>query len=321
LIGTELVAGIASSPGKISENTKLYTEPLVIDQTTRVKARVFDNVNWSAVHEATLCVLQGMENLRITEIQYHPLDEGTDSNDDNEYEFIELKNIGDETVDLSGVYFSRGITFTFTNNAVLGSDSFIVLASNASAFVSRYGFQAFDEYEGQLDNNGETLALNSAVGDTIIKICYDDRYPWPGSADGEGYSIVSRDKDPYQNQNDAAHWMASKEIHGNPGQDNIPVPVEEPAHQTGPDTYQLSQNYPNPFNPVTTIAYQLPEASRVKLSIYNITGQLILTLVNETKDAGYYTVTWNAGGLGSGLYLYRIQAGQYVSVKKCLVIN
>jgi hypothetical protein len=321
LIGTELVAGIASSPGDISGNARLYTEPLVIEQTTRVNARVFDNVNWSAVHEATFTVLQGIENLRITEIHYHPLDESPADDDDGEYEFIELKNIGDETLDLSGLNFSRGITYSFPNNTVLDSNAFIVLASNASAFATRYGFQAFGEYEGQLDNNGETLALNSAAGDTLIKMRYTDQYPWPRSADGDGYSIVPREKDPYQNQNVAVNWMASREIHGNPGLDNIPVSVQEPQHQTTPEAYQLFQNYPNPFNPMTTIAYQLPEVSKVELSIYNVAGQLIKTLVNETNNAGHYSVIWDARGVDSGVYLYRFKAGKYINVKKCLVIK
>jgi hypothetical protein len=321
LIGTELVAGIASSPGDISGNARLYTEPLVIEQTTRVKARVFDNVNWSAVHEAAFAVLQGIENLKITEIHYHPLDENPADDDDGEYEFIELKNIGDETLDLSGLNFSCGITYSFPNNAMLDSNTFIVLASNANAFVTRYGFQAFGEYEGQLDNNGETLALNSAGGDTLIKIRYTDQYPWPRSADGDGYSIVPREKDPYQNQNDAVNWMASRDIHGNPGIDNIPVSVQEPQHQTTPEAYQLFQNYPNPFNPMTTIAYQLPEVSKVELSVYNVAGQLIKTLVSETNNAGYYSVIWDARGVDSGVYLYRIKTSKYINVKKCLVIK
>jgi hypothetical protein len=320
IIGAELEAGIASNSGEISENAQEYAGPLVIDQTTVVKARVFDNVNWSAVHEAKLWVLQGMDNLRVTEIHYHPLDEG-DGNNDSEYEFIELKNIGDETLDLSGMYFSRGLTYSFPDHIVLSPDSFIVLASNMIAFFSRYEFQAFGEYEGQLDNSGETITLNTVAGDTLIKIHYNDKYPWPNSADGDGYSIVPRENDPYQDQNDAANWMASGKIHGNPGRDNIPASVQEVRQQAVPVEYRLMQNYPNPFNPLTTIEYQLAKASKVELSVYNITGQLIKTLVNEYRNAGHYSVIWNASGVASGLYFYRIKAGDYINTKKCLVLK
>jgi hypothetical protein len=319
LIGTELVAGIASNPGEISENARQYTTPLVIDQTTHVKARVFDNVNWSAVHEATLWVLQGMENLRISEIHYHPLDEGDVDNDDGEYEFIELKNIGDDTLDLSGMYFSCGITYSFQNDAVLGPDRFIVLASNKSAFFTRYGFQTFGEYEGQLDNNGETLSLNSAEGDTIIKIRYTDQYPWPNSADGDGYSVVPREKDPYQDQNDAVNWMASREIHGNPGRDNIPVSVQEPRHQAIPDEYQLLQNYPNPFNAVTTIQFHIPKKAFITIKVYNILGREVDELISRRFEPGSHSIKWDASGFASGLYFYRLTSSDGFSMTRKLV--
>jgi hypothetical protein len=329
IIGTELIAGISNNSGMISENARQYTEPLVIEQTTHVKARVFDNVNWSAVHEATLWVLQGMENLRITEIHYHPFDDGDAENNDGEYEFIELKNIGDETLGLSGMYFSRGITYSFPNNTAIGPHEFIVLASNKNAFFTRYGFQAFDEYEGQLDNNGETIALNTAAGDTLIKIHYNDKYPWPNSADGNGYSIVTREKDPYQDQNNAANWMASHEIHGNPGRDNITVSIEEQRQQAIPSEYKLSQNYPNPFNPITRINYSVPKNSFVTLKVYNLLGEEVTTLFEGFKQKGNYTITFDGRGLASGVYFYRMtarqaeggQAGNFAETKKIILLK
>jgi hypothetical protein len=96
LIGTELIAGIANNAGTISQNAVEYTAPILIDETTNIKACAFDNVNWSALNEAKLWVLKGMDNLRISEIHYHPLSEA--DSDDSSYEFIELKNIGDETI-------------------------------------------------------------------------------------------------------------------------------------------------------------------------------------------------------------------------------
>ena len=319
IIGTELVAGIASNSGEISENARQYTEPLVIEKTTQVKARVFDHVNWSAVHESTLWVLQGMENLRISEIHYHPMDEGDVDNDDGEYEFIELKNIGDEPLDLTGMYFSRGITYSFPTDAVLGTDGLIVLASNNSAFSARYGFQAFGEYENQLDDNGETLALNSAAGDTIIKIRYTDQYPWPNSADGDGYSAVPRDKNPYQDQNDAVNWMASREIHGNPGRDNIPVSVQEPPHQAIPDEYQLLQNYPNPFNAATTIQFHVPKKTFLTVKVYNILGKEINELVSRHFEPGYHSLKWDASDFASGIYFYQLTGSDGISMIKKLV--
>ncbi|HVO74134.1 MAG TPA: CotH kinase family protein [Ignavibacteriaceae bacterium] len=320
LIGTELVAGIASYSGNISGTALEYTEPLQIDQTTNVKARIFDNVNWSAVHEAELYVLQGLENLKITEIHYHPLDKDTTDND-NEFEFIELKNIGNETLDLSGFYFSRGITYTFPNNTILNPDAFIVVASNRDSFYTRYGFYPYDEYQGQLDNSGETIALNTAAGDTLIKIKYDDKYPWPQSADGDGYSLVPREQNPVGDQNNGANWMASAEIHGNPGRDNVAVSVKEPKQEPIATEYQLSQNYPNPFNPSTQIKYSLPKSGFVSLKVYNILGQEVRTLFEGYQSSGNYILTFDGSGLASGVYLYRLIAENYVETKKLVLLK
>ena len=88
-----------------------------------------------------------------------------------------------------------------------------------------------------------------------------------------------------------------------------------------PTTFALKQNFPNPFNPVTTISYQLPKSTFVNLSIYNVVGQLVETLVNEHKNSGYHSVTWNASGIGSGLYFYRIESREYTETKKCLMLK
>lgn len=88
-----------------------------------------------------------------------------------------------------------------------------------------------------------------------------------------------------------------------------------------PDKYMLYQNYPNPFNPSTKIKYQLPEEAMVSLRIYNIIGEEIAVLVNSVQPAGNYTLEWNASGLSSGLYIYRIEAGTYISVKKLILLK
>ncbi|MGE5364903.1 MAG: S8/S53 family peptidase [Bacteroidota bacterium] len=88
-----------------------------------------------------------------------------------------------------------------------------------------------------------------------------------------------------------------------------------------PVEFSLGQNYPNPFNPVTTISYGIPEKSSVKLEIYDILGRLVNTLVDKTQEAGFYTVGFSAGHLGSGLYIYRLQAGSNVVMKKMNLIK
>jgi hypothetical protein len=88
-----------------------------------------------------------------------------------------------------------------------------------------------------------------------------------------------------------------------------------------PKTFELSRNYPNPFNPSTTIRYSLPKAGNVKLTVYNILGQEVVTLVNEFKEAGVHTVNFNASELNSGLYIYKLHAGSFNQTRKMMLIK
>jgi hypothetical protein len=87
-----------------------------------------------------------------------------------------------------------------------------------------------------------------------------------------------------------------------------------------PNKFSLSQNYPNPFNPSTTIRYDLPTSLKVSLNIYNTLGQLVATLVDEKMEPGSYTVQWNAN-VPSGVYFYRLQAGEYMEAKRMILLK
>jgi hypothetical protein len=90
---------------------------------------------------------------------------------------------------------------------------------------------------------------------------------------------------------------------------------------TSPLDYELSQNFPNPFNSSTKINYQLPITNDVDLGIYNLLGQRITTLVNNRQQAGHHQVEWDAGGFASGLYYYRIEAGNFVQTRKMIYLK
>jgi plastocyanin len=87
------------------------------------------------------------------------------------------------------------------------------------------------------------------------------------------------------------------------------------------DKFKLLQNFPNPFNPTTKIEYQILERSFVSLKVYNILGYEVASLVNEEKPTGVYNVNFDASGLSSGMYLYRLQAGSFVETKKMSLIK
>ena len=104
-----------------------------------------------------------------------------------------------------------------------------------------------------------------------------------------------------------------------------PVGIENAAGQ-GPQKFALYQNYPNPFNPVTTISYTVGAHrevafQNVELSIYNCLGQKVTTLVSKKQPAGIYSVEWDASGLSSGVYLYRLQTGTHVQTKKMILMK
>ncbi len=109
-------------------------------------------------------------------------------------------------------------------------------------------------------------------------------------------------------------------------EDSAAVGIEDGAENLVPQEFSLAQNFPNPFNPSTTIEYALPTASSVKLSVYNMLGQEIKTLINEFQPAGKNSVAWDGKSnhgvdVPSGIYLYRIEAGNFVETKKMILIR
>jgi len=97
--------------------------------------------------------------------------------------------------------------------------------------------------------------------------------------------------------------------------------ITEVEELTETISYSLEQNYPNPFNPSTVIEYAVPKESIVNLSIFNVLGELVSTLVNEQKKPGYYEYQFNASDLASGIYIYRIQAVEFFQTKKMILLK
>lgn len=103
---------------------------------------------------------------------------------------------------------------------------------------------------------------------------------------------------------------------------NAAIPIEEEEEvEITPKDYFLSQNYPNPFNPVTTIKFELPVASFVTLKVYNILGEEVAVLANGQMEAGYKEVKFHSNALATGVYIYRLEAGDYISVKKMMLLK
>ncbi len=217
LISAELIAGQGTTDesGGISPSAIRYANPVTLDHSVNVKARVLSGDTWSALNEAVFAVGPVAENLRITEIMYH-LPALSDANEPNE-EFIELTNIGTETINLNLVRFSNGIDFTFPS-LVLAPGDYIVVVQDREAFEARYGMDIpiVGQYTGRLNNVGERITLEDAIGQTILDFSYRDN--GQSLTNGKGFSLTLIDPANPDLNSDA--WRVSAYIGGSPGQDD-----------------------------------------------------------------------------------------------------
>ena len=236
--------------GGLSPQAQLYSGPLSITNAVFLRARVRDGVNWSAIAEAPFYVVQNFAGLKVTEIMYNPPLFGTNTSDD--LEFLELKNTGTNTLDLSGLQFTDGLTFTFTNGTRLAPGAFFVLARNVSAFAQRYpGIPVNGVYTGKLDSNGEKLTLAHVLGTNVFSFSYDNAVPWPVTPNGYGFSLVRANinGDPDL----PSSWRPSANLGGSPGADDpvtsiAPILINEILTHT--DLPQLDAI--ELFNPTST---------------------------------------------------------------------
>ncbi|MFQ5641004.1 MAG: T9SS type A sorting domain-containing protein [bacterium] len=107
---------------------------------------------------------------------------------------------------------------------------------------------------------------------------------------------------------------------------SLPVVTTIDSYESNPAEYVLSSNYPNPFNPETTIEYQIPRATHVKLAIYNLLGDKVMALVDELKSAGSHSVTWNGENdmgvpVSSGIYFYKLRSNKITKVRKLTLLR
>jgi hypothetical protein len=199
-----------------------YSGPITLTQTTLVRARILNTNNeWSPLTEAVF-KSPTTAPLIVTEIMYHPKGQG--ATDGDEFEFIEIKNVGSEPLSLAGMHFSEGISFTFPNGATLAPGAFAVIARNPAQFAIRYpAVPMLGGYgpANSLNNAGELLTLVDVGNTAVFSVTYDDAPPWPGGTDGGGKSLVPVNPNGFTNPNDPAQWRGSLAEHGSPGADDL----------------------------------------------------------------------------------------------------
>ena len=232
-------------------------------------------------------------------------DDGTGENED----FIELYNYGMEAIDIGGFYFTDNLTGSFlyhitdtsTSETTISGGEFLVIWADADPE------QGPLHVDFKLSSGGEDIGIYDPDGSAIIEMSF--------SSQGEDTSYGR-----YPDGSDTWQFM-----NPTPGMANTQE-LSLVNNITMPGQFKIHQNYPNPFNPVTTIRYDLPENSLVNITIYDMLGKQVTTLINQTQDAGYRSVIWDATNdygkpVSAGIYLSQIHAGEYISTKKIVLLK
>jgi hypothetical protein len=202
-----------------TSRAKSYTTSIKLNTSTHVKTRLYSSGAWSALNEAVFAVGPVAQNLRISEIMYHPAQTGNP--DDPNTEFIELTNIGAESINLNLVRFTKGVDFTFPSYD-LAPGGYCLVVKNTAAFQARYGpgLPIVGQYAGSLNNAGERIELLDAAGTVIHDFRFDD--DWFDLTDGQGFSLTVKDPrtaDPNDYGSKSA-WRPSAKAGGSPGADD-----------------------------------------------------------------------------------------------------
>jgi hypothetical protein len=277
------------------ENTKWNNVRDFQKRITQIKTWISQRIPWitSNLSSPSGCSNVAVPPLVITGIMYHP-DTTINYPDNDDREFIEITNNGDQTVDLTGIYFSSpGLTYQFPAYSNIEAGSSVFIAGSYSGFFSTYKMPPFGEYTRNLSNKSEKLVLSDAFGNVIDSVTYHDSPPWP-EADGNGYYLKLND--PFSDNSIAQNWTASNEI--------LISGIETPAEEN-------IRIYPNPVSDFLTVS---ADQEIISVTLLNITGKTI-TKENQINNAEY---NLDMRHFDSGIYLIRIETGGIITVRRII---
>lgn len=225
----------------LSSSSITEEQGIRLDRTTLVRARARAGTQWSAMSEALFAA--DTSDLRITEVMYHPAPDPGSPFGNDQFEFVELANIGSQPLDLSGARLGGAVDFVFPSAAPggdLAPGELVLVVKNLTAFASRYetsGLRIAGEYDGNLSNGGERVILLDALGETILDFVFSDL--WYAATDGGGASLEILDPRGAPDSWDLKRsWLPSLEPGGTPGSGRIEV---DGGHQRIGDVNQDGQ--------------------------------------------------------------------------------
>ncbi|HAP36860.1 MAG TPA: hypothetical protein DCQ28_13360, partial [Bacteroidetes bacterium] len=237
-------------------------------------------------------------------------------------DWVELYNPSADSVNLNGWTLGQDSvnTFTFSPGSVLKGREYLVVVRDSTKFRSLR--PEVKNVVGNLSfgfcSSGDHVQLTNPAKTIIDEVTFMSAAPWITAPNGTGATLSLID--PQKDNALPAHWKASK-LYGTPNALNDVYTKVNGSSLELPEEYVLYNNYPNPFNPTTMIRYQIPEQNFVIVSVFNVLGKEIATLVREQQDAGTYSVQWNANRLSSGIYFYTLRAGNFTATKKLLLLK
>jgi hypothetical protein len=211
-------------------------------------------------------------------------------------------------------------TFSIPEGVKIPAKGYWLLCGDTAAFKLVY--PTVITFSGNISfgfGGKDQVRLFTPNGLLVDSVAYTNQSPWPLEADGHGYSLILLD--PAKGHTLPENWNRSGQYGGSPGKQNHLTGVEDQTERVLPIHYVLEQNYPNPFNPTTRITFCIPDNKLVTLKVFDLLGREIAVLVNGQKQAGIYSVEWNAVGFPSGIYFYCLQAGSFTETKKLVLLK
>jgi len=313
--------------------------PIALKATTLITARSKTGNHWSAPKAANFVIgsiLSSAANLVVSEVMYHPADTTVEEAafgflDSDEFEWIELMNIGAQSVNIEGVHFAAGLAFDFSDSAIttLAPGARVLAVRNRKAFQVRYGHELDGAIAGgfanatALNNGGERLAIVDSALNTIKDFIYDDRAPWPLAADGAGYSLVLINPVSNPDHSVAANWRLSARPGGTPGAGDSVTFTGNPTADNDFDGLGAFAEHAlstNPLSPASGPGVAEPETGANGTLFVSFPRNLAADDVVITLQVSFDLVTWSTdpkditfvsetpAGDGAAEVVYRITA-------------
>jgi hypothetical protein len=280
------------APAVIREQTRWNTIGVHADQINTIKTFLLARISWmnNNLSDFASCNSIATPPLVITKINYNPA--AITGFTSNNQEFIEIKNTGNQLVNLTGIYFNGlGLSYQFPSNSTLAANSSLYLASNAATFLSRYGFSPFGEFFRNLSNSNQNLILSDAFGNTIDNVFYYDSAPWPTNADGGGSYLQLIDT--ALDNNLASSWVATNTL-------SIPE-------------IEISNNITVSPNPTSDIVNINSANDISKIEVLDLEGRII----NRVEvNSNIYSIDF--GNYANGIYLLKINQNNKIIIRKII---